>query len=41
MAPEMEVVEMGSQTNLLSGSPDDIDIPSNDCGTDGCKIPLG
>lgn len=43
MAPEMEVVEMGYQMNLLDGSSDNVNFPSNDCGNpDGCEgVPLG
>ena len=39
MAPEMEVVEMGYQTNLLEGSPEYPLNGAKDCDNpDGCEL---
>jgi hypothetical protein len=40
MAPEMEVVEMGYQMNLLEGSPEYPLDGANDCGG-GCVTECG
>lgn len=40
MAPEMEVVEMGYQMNLLEDSPEYPFDGANDCG-DGCPVEMG
>ena len=42
MAPEMEVVEMGYQTNLLNGSEYSEPLDgANECGGGGCPTECG